>query len=444
MTEQIPSSSNGTVPNDSALFQGIYDALPDPTVLTDTDRRIRLVNIAFDRLFGRHRADVIGRSVEDLFVEALNDTDDRETFDRTCRSGDDETFCGRVSVSEVLSGSEPVGFLYHIRDISIDLDTTDALLKAKNDAELAVRTQSELLAKISHEIRTPMNGVVGMTELMLNSSLSHAQREYAESIFDSSESLLKLVNDLLDLSKIEAGKMELESTPFDLYRLAGQVVELFAPQADAKGIRIGYDVDPALPPEVIGDSLRLRQVITNLVSNAVKFTEEGEVITRVALNAAVDGTASIGISVSDTGIGIAESEMHRLFEAFGQASDSTARHYGGTGLGLAISRQLVELMGGSLDVRSAPGGGSTFEFEIELGAGGSVPDRPDDEQALADLSVLLVDGSDSLRAIVASYLRRWQIDVHEARDASDAVRSLALRRYDAALISNELEDMSGL
>lgn len=447
MTEHMPPSSSGTVPSDSALFQGIYDALPDPTVLTDTDRRILVVNTAFDRTFGWQRADVIGRSVQDLFVEALNGTDDSTTFDRTCRSGDEGTFSGRVSVSEVLSGSETAGYLYHIRVPSLDLDATDALLRAKNDAELAVRTQSELLAKISHEIRTPMNGVVGMTELMLNSSLSHVQREYAESIFHSSESLLKLVDNLLDLSKIEAGKMKLETTSFDLYRLAGQVVELFAPQADAKGIRVGYDVDPALPPEVIGDSLRLRQVITNLVSNAVKFTEEGEVITRVALIAAVDDTVSIHISVSDTGIGIAESDMHCLFDAFGQASDSTARHYGGTGLGLAISRQLVELMGGSLDVRSTPGKGSTFEFAIELGSVGSKPVCPDDERDLSDLSdlsVLLVDRCDSLREIVASYLRAWRIDVHEARDSSDAVRSLALRRYDAALISNKLGDTSGM
>jgi PAS domain S-box-containing protein len=365
--------------NTLRVMRALLESMPLPVIMRDTERRVTLVNAAWEKMLGISRNDIVGRQIEHYPRMVLSDNhreSDLEVlhykrslrYETVVHGIDGTNYDVIVAKTPLVADDGTVtGLAAVVTDISEQKRISEALEKARASAESAMRAKSRFLANMSHELRTPLNGVVGMASLLENTALDAKQRRFVRTLKTSAEALVTLINDVLDLSKAEAGKLELSRGPFDLRKELEQVMGLFSARAHDKGIEIAAHIGRDVPPVINGDPIRLRQVLGNLLNNAVKFTDSGAVLVSVISAPSGDSLAALEFAVTDTGIGIGADVQRRIFDAFEQADGSVTRKYGGTGLGLAISRQLVELMHGTMGLQSSPGHGSRFWFRIPAG-----------------------------------------------------------------------------
>ena len=434
------------------LMEEMLEAIPLPVYIKDREGRYLRLNRAFEAFFHVRREDYVGRTLHDLLPpedarvhaerdEALFSHPGTQTYEASVHSRDG----GRHdAIYRKATLTRPDGSVFGLLGAIIDITERKAgeaaLKEAKESAESANRAKSQFLANMSHEIRTPMNGIIGMTDLALDTALDDEQREYLGIVRSSADALLALINDILDFSKIEAGKLLIETIPFDLHQVTRETLKPLAVRALEKKLELICDIAADVPQHVLGDPGRLRQVLVNLVGNAIKFTAQGEIA--VELRRSDDGL--IHLAVRDTGIGIPRDKQGQIFEAFTQEDSSTTRRYGGTGLGLSICSRLAELMGGRLWLDSAVGVGSTFHFALALTENPEGPPPLAPPAVLRGRRALLVDDNATNRRVLSTLLGRWGLHCTSAHDGREALALIAApESFDVLIVDAHMPEMDG-
>ena len=436
-----------------SFLRKIIDLNPSFIFAKDNKGRFTLANLALARAYGVTPEELIGKTDfdfspnkeeaeefmrDDLAVMESNKEEfkpDEEFTDYNGRRHWMQTMKIPIAMEE---GTER-------QLLGVATDITQQM-EAKDAAEAATRSKSEFLANMSHEIRTPMNAVIGMTGLLLDTPLTADQQEFVEIIRNSSDSLLTIINDILDFSKIESGKLDLEQQPFTIAGCLEESLDLLSSRAVEKGIELGYMIDENTPHDIVGDITRVRQILVNLLSNGVKFTQKGEVFVSVASRQLEGVNYELQFSVRDTGIGIPADRMDRLFKSFSQGDSSTTRQYGGTGLGLAISKRLTELMGGTMSVESREGIGSTFVFTI-MAASAQAAERlylQRDQPMLAGKRLLIVDDNESSRSVLVQQSEFWGMIPEAVESGTDGLAALRSDKvFDLAILDQHMPGMDG-
>lgn len=434
----------------------IIDTAYSAFVACDQDGKIVDWNPKAETFFGWKREEAMGKALTETIIppsyadahsagmerylstgkpKVLN-----QLLELTAMRKDGFEFPVELTITPLCIGGEHTFFAF-LHDISERKKAESELLSAKDDAEAATKAKSEFLANMSHEIRTPMNGIIGMSELLANTKLDVQQKDYLEMVRVSAHSLLRLLNDILDFSKIEAGKLELENVDFGLRDCVSKAAQTLASRASEKNVELACRIAPEIPDGLVGDPGRLGQIIVNLVGNAVKFTDEGEVVVDVQVQDVTEDYAYLHFSVKDSGVGIPADKRDKIFDVFDQADASTTRRFGGTGLGLAISRQLVELMQGRIWVESEIGEGSIFQFTARFGI--SLAPTTEESDALAQLAnvpIMVVDDNQTNRRIFEEILKSWKMNSVIAHDGETALRELRRAAADNAPIELLLTD----
>ncbi|MDD1740539.1 MAG: PAS domain S-box protein, partial [Methanothrix sp.] len=448
----------------------LLNQVRNAVIATDLDGKIIYWNHFSEILYQWKADEVLGRSIADTIVPAQRRQIIREVMEEIVRCG----YLEREFVVQRKDGSLfPALYVFNMlkdqkgrnmgfASVSIDLTerkrVEDDLLLAKERAESATRAKSQFLANMSHEIRTPMNAVIGLTSLLLNTPINPEQRDYIETIRSSGDSLLAVISDILDFSKIEGGMLELESKPFDLQRVLEDSMSMVASAARGKGLDLSYSLEPDVPRQVLGDQGRLKQILVNLLGNAVKFTEKGEISATVSTSGPSrgrHGLEEIMFAVKDTGIGISKEHMARLFQSFSQADPSTTRKYGGTGLGLVISKNLAERMGGRIWAESETGKGSVFYFTVKARASPGLLPAPQEDilpgplaefdgQGKSDLRILLAEDNAVNQMVALRMLERLGYRADTAVNGQEVLQALQNRSYDIVLMDVQMPEMDGL
>jgi PAS domain S-box-containing protein len=435
-------------------YRGVFDGVNDAIIVETLSGDVVDVNERACEMFGWRREEFLQKNIQDMVppeshklipdgeshevlaeetLETINIRANGERFPVAVR--------GRI---QELGGEKRL--LVVVRDITRRKAEEQELIKAKEAAEVAAQAKTDFLANMSHEIRTPLNAIYGMTDLMLNTPLNAEQEEFVDTIRSGSDTLLRVVNDVLDFSKIEAGKMTLESAPFLIRECVEDTIDLLADKAAQKMLDLVYYVEEDVPAMVVGDLVRLRQVLMNLLNNGIKFTDKGEVFLNVRGMFVENSNYELKFSVRDTGIGIPQDRQDRLFKSFSQVDTSTTRKYGGTGLGLAISKELVEKMGGTLWLKSQEGEGSTFHFTILVGVedtkGSDFSEK--DISQLAGKRILIVDDNKTNRRILTRQTKLWQMESRAVASGAEALAHIQQgETYDIAILDMQMANMDG-
>ena len=457
----------------TAFFNSLIENSPIAIVAVGMDDIVRFCNPAFENMFRYRQADVIGKSLLKLITnsevrsevatnrEALWKGKVIHTVSRRARSDGSLVDVEAFSVPLGPAGHR-TGAVMQYQDITERKRAEEAMLRAKEAAEAASRAKSEFLANMSHEIRTPMNGIIGMTELTLDTMLTPEQREYLSLVQASADSLLKLINDILDFSKIEAGKVEAEKIEFPFQQSLDETLKSLGLRAHQKNVKLSWRVAPEIPEFLRGDAGRLRQILVNLVGNAVKFTKRGEIEVSVEVESENDAGLLLHFRVRDSGIGIPKEKQEMIFEAFTQVDSSTTRNYGGTGLGLAITSRLVQLMGGKIWVESEADRGSTFHFTSRFELTGAAPRTtnsrapesiqdlpaaasvPSTSQAAQGMKILLAEDNALNRRLATALLQKRGHHIAATENGQEALDALERENFDLVLMDVQMPVLDGL